>query len=389
MKKRKIQRWIKRVSCRVGALLSIFLILSTMVVPAFASNNASTQKWYVADEAQLVAESGQTVRYLKLTPYVNGAEFTYTSMCRHFSTSWRVASTASPQSEYVDFLVPWNYPDWFRSNLPLGAFTYVDFTLVSASSYAGGSPSSSFTPLSSAYFYIFDSSFALTSSVDYSMPGSSSLSSNSNISSPSGTIYGTSPFYCIYGPSGQGPLSATGYNCNVGTTYRFNISNTINLTTGPFQFVTRDNQSSIYFTEAYISNLTSNRLCVLVGLAPASSSARTYVKAQFKLSFWVDANKLPAGLQVGDEFPANNDAFDDLRDELLKQFPEASENIENGKDTINGWNDTETVGEDVASSSLSVINGLFQNLGQFLAVVSLMIFGAVVLRMLIRKAVDG
>ena len=383
MKKRKIQRWIKRVSCRVGALLSTFLVLATMVVPAFASNNASTQKWYVADEAQLVSESGQTVRYLKLTPYVDGAEFTYTSMCRHYSTSWQVASTGSPQSEYVDFLVPWNYPDWFRSNLPLGAFTYVDFTLVSASSYAGGSPSSSFTPLSSAYFYIFDSSFALTSSLDYAMPGSSSITSNYNTSSSSGTIYGSYPFYCIYGPSGQGPISATGYNCNVGTTYRFNISNTINLTTGPFQFVTRDNQSSIYFTEAYISNLTSNRLCVLVGLAPASSSARTYVKAQFKLSFWVDANKLPAGLQVGDEFPANNDAFDDLRDDLIKQFPELSENVENGKDTINGWNDTETVGQDVAESSLSVINGLFQNLGQFLAVVSLMIFGAVCLRMLI------
>ena len=93
-------------------------------------------------------------------------------------------------------------------------------------------------------------------------------------------------------------------------------------------------------------------------------------------------------MQVGDEFPADTDAFDQLRDDLIEQFPEASENIENGKSTLAGWNDTQTVGEDVASSSLGVLNGLFQNLGQFLFVVSLMFFGAVVLRMFIKKAVS-
>lgn len=107
------------------------------------------------------------------------------------------------------------------------------------------------------------------------------------------------------------------------------------------------------------------------------------------ISFWVDANKLPAGLRVGDEFPANTDAFDQMRDDLIDQFPEASENIQNGKDTLTGWNDTETVDTDVASSSISALNAMFQNLGGFLFIVSLMVFGAVVLRMLIRKAVDG
>ena len=94
-------------------------------------------------------------------------------------------------------------------------------------------------------------------------------------------------------------------------------------------------------------------------------------------------------MQVGDEFPANNDAFDNLRDELLKQFPEVGDNIENGKPTIQGWNDTETVDSDVAVTSISALNAMFQNLGGFLFIISLMVFGAVVLRMLIRKAVDG
>ena len=120
-----------------------------------------------------------------------------------------------------------------------------------------------------------------------------------------------------------------------------------------------------------------------------SAMAGSFISVRCTISYWVDANKLPAGLKVGDEFPADTDAFDQLRDDLIEQFPEASENIENGKATIQGWNDTETVDTDVASTSISVLNALFQNLGGFLFLVSLMVFGAVVLRMLIRKAVDG
>ena len=78
-----------------------------------------------------------------------------------------------------------------------------------------------------------------------------------------------------------------------------------------------------------------------------------------------------------------------MRETLIDQFPEASENIQNGKSTLTGWNDTETVDTDVASSAMSALNAMFQNLGQYLFIVSLMVFGAVVLRMFIKKAVDG
>ena len=125
-------------------------------------------------------------------------------------------------------------------------------------------------------------------------------------------------------------------------------------------------------------------------LPTSSASDSPYIlTVSVAISFWVDANKLPAGLQVGDEFPANTDAFDQMRDTLIEQFPEASEHIKNDKSTLTGWNDTETVDTDVAFSAMSALNAMFQNLGSFLFIVSLMVFGAVVLRMFIRKAVDG
>lgn len=387
MKKRNIQRWIKRVSCRVGALLSTCLILSTMVIPAFASNNASTQKWYVADEAQLVSESGSTVRYLKLTPYVDGAEYTYTALSRLTSLSLTLpqSNTSSPVSYSARFVLPLNYPDWWRSNLPIGAYTYVDFTLVSLASST--SLTGPYNSLSSGYVYFLDLSTSLNSSFSTQSPqimdwGSNGFDSPSIRSSSFSSSY---PFFAVTGfsgdPAGIGPFN---YSADVSASYRFNISNTGNLVLAPYAAFGSSPPSSL-FAVTNLSNLSSDNFCIAI----CGRDVNYYYKSQFKLSFWVDANKLPAGLQVGDEFPANSDAFDDMRDELIKQFPEISENVENGKDTINGWNDTETVDTDVANTSLSVINALFQNLGQFLAIVSLMIFGAVVLRMLVRKAVDG
>ena len=389
MKKRNIHRWIKRVSCRVGAFLSTCLLLATMVFPAFASNNASTQKWYVADETMLTGESGQTVRYLKLTPYVNGVEYTYTGTTGYaqfqipYKTSNDVASNATYRC-----LIPVNYPDWWRSNLPLGNFTYVDFSLVSLQS--GQFPSGPWTDISSGYLYFLDrsnatylsysSSYALRESDDHY---TSSVAGDFSFSSPD------SPFFFISAPSGYSNAGlvtggVSGLSVSVGRSYqKVLISAFQNLSVAPPVWV-YDYRVPM-FTFKTLSNLSSDNL--LIGVQGGTTS--TYYNFTFKLSFWVDANKLPADLQVGDEFPANTDAFDDMRDELLKQFPEAAENVENGKATINGWNDTETVDTDVANTSLSAINAIFQNLGQFLAIVSLMIFGAVVLRMLVRKAVDG
>lgn len=84
-----------------------------------------------------------------------------------------------------------------------------------------------------------------------------------------------------------------------------------------------------------------------------------------------------------------SDSPEDLQDAITNEFGVDSDKLKDSKDSLNSWNSASSVDTDLANTSLSTINALFQNLGQFLAIVSLMIFGAVVLRMLLKKAVDG
>lgn len=84
-----------------------------------------------------------------------------------------------------------------------------------------------------------------------------------------------------------------------------------------------------------------------------------------------------------------SDSPDDLQKSLTNEFGIDSGTLKNSKDNLNSWNSTSSVDSDVASGATGFLNGIFQNLGTFLFSVSLLCFGAVVLRMLIRKAVDG
>lgn len=84
-----------------------------------------------------------------------------------------------------------------------------------------------------------------------------------------------------------------------------------------------------------------------------------------------------------------SDSPEDLQKALTNEFGIDSGTLKNSKDNLNSWNSTSSVDSDVASGATGFLNGIFQNLGTFLFSVSLLCFGAVVLRMLIRKAVDG
>lgn len=84
-----------------------------------------------------------------------------------------------------------------------------------------------------------------------------------------------------------------------------------------------------------------------------------------------------------------SDSPEDLQKALTNEFGIDSGTLKNSKDNLNSWNSTSSVDSDVASGASGLLNGIFQNLGTFLFSVSLLCFGAVVLRMFIRKAVDG
>lgn len=121
-----------------------------------------------------------------------------------------------------------------------------------------------------------------------------------------------------------------------------------------------------------------------------SSSPIYYASAfntsgSFAFSLLVPASRLP-DVKLGDWL---SDSPEDLQDAITHQFGVDSGTLQGTEDNLNSWTSSSSVDSDVASGASGLLGGLFQNLGTFLFSVSLLCFGAVVLRMLIRKAVDG
>ena len=113
------------------------------------------------------------------------------------------------------------------------------------------------------------------------------------------------------------------------------------------------------------------------------------LKVSAEVSFWIDATKLPPGLQIGDKFPApESDPLGDLQKQFLEDY-DIQNNITETEsyldEAVNGFN---SVDSDVASGASGLLGGLFQNLDSFLFSVFLLCLGAVFLRIVLRKAVD-
>lgn len=369
---------------RFAALVAALVLCLALCMPCFASNNASSQKWVVVGERDMRNEMGTYSRYLHLTPYQGGEIYATTISSFVSSLNTNPSSSAPEPTNYMTWLVPLNFPDWWRAALPLGNRAYIQFDSPQIVRNSTGSSISSFT--------VFAFSRSQASYFDFSVDRTHSTSSNS--SDTSVVFRNDSPVFplssaIIDGSFGSSPF-AKGVSLEVGSSSLVYSLQDFYQLYPAFWSVSGSYSGFSYTSVAGLSNLSSDDLVLGVTLPTFPASESAYIlTVSVAISFWVDALKLPAGLQVGDEFPANTDAFDQMRDNLIEQFPEASENIKNGKDTLTGWNDTETVDTNVASSALSALNAMFQNLGSFLFIVSLMVFGAVVLRMFIRKAVDG
>ena len=119
--------------------------------------------------------------------------------------------------------------------------------------------------------------------------------------------------------------------------------------------------------------------------SPVYSASSFDTTGSFAFSLLVPASRLP-DVKLGDWV---SDSPEDLQDAITNQFGIDSGTLQNSKDNLNSWNNSSSVESDVAVGASGLLGGLFQNLGTFLFSVSLLCFGAVVLRMLIRKAVDG
>lgn len=116
-----------------------------------------------------------------------------------------------------------------------------------------------------------------------------------------------------------------------------------------------------------------------------TSASEFNTTGSFAFSLLVPASRLP-NVKLGDWF---SDSPEDLQDAITNEFGIDSGTLKDSKDNLNSWNSASSVDSDIASGALSLLAGIFQNLGTFLFSVSLLCFGAVVLRMFIKKAVDG
>lgn len=381
---KKLDKKRTRILSRFCALLSSLLMCMLLTVPAFASNNASTQKWYVADEADMTTESGKVGRYLKLTPYVGGEEYAAT-----FRTYWASSQTLYYDSAWDIWVEPINYPQVWRSSLPLGGLSYVEFSKLSVQLLLVNGQSVT----SSGPFVVC----AFLPSEAFTVTTSSSYSSAYSIT---GTLQAV-PYYYHYMDSSGVVTSAiaSGSTVYVGSTsliqlqsfdsFQFGLVSTYNVLTGT---------QSGYTGGFKLVNLESfwNASTDDLGFYILPSNVTTYsnvpkgtngaIVASMVVSYWIDANKLPAGLQVGDEFPANDDAFDALRDDLLEQFPESEEHINNDKADWEDLRDAETIPEDAANSFFELLGGVF-SIDMF-GTIALMVCGFTALLILTRKAMN-
>lgn len=119
--------------------------------------------------------------------------------------------------------------------------------------------------------------------------------------------------------------------------------------------------------------------------SPVYSAPAFDTTASFAFSLLVPVSLLP-DVKLGAWL---SDSPEDLQKVITDEFDIDSDTLKESKDYLNSWKNSSSVDSDVAAGASGLLNAVFQNLGTFLFSVSLLCFGAVVLRMLIRKAVDG
>lgn len=394
---KKLQRcFFKRFAALVAALVVCF----SLSMPAFASNNASTFEWVVIDKRDMYGENGTLTPYLHLSPYVNGAVYaaTFQTLFSSYKNTFYDGSRDSPYEDFVQvWACPVNYPDWWRADLPLGRTSYVE--LESPEIIPTGT-SSLFNSISSFHLVPQNKSYS------FDISTSEVIRKRSGSSSADTFISSASPFYVVrsFSPSRLDDLdnnygSGGDYLTISGPSISLSSSSPLVTLLWNSQYVMRLNQNQQHYSWTHLdtvpnASLSSLQWLILPDMNDWSdeqylSLDEKTLKFSVRLSFWIDANKLPAGLEVGDKFPApDSDPLGDLQKNLLEDF-EIEQRITDTSDIFApAINDFESVDSDVASGASGLLGGLFQNLGTFLFSVSLLCFGAVVLRMVLRKAVN-
>ena len=385
---------------RFAALLAALVSLFCFCLPCFASNNAATFEWVVTASKQMYGENGQLTDYLQLSPFVDGNFYAATFETRFLS--YNNSYYIGPHTDSSTYTIhpqvwgcPVNYPDWWRADLPLGRTSYVQFDKLT---FIPSGSSSLFSDLTSVCFLPQNKTYSFDITA-YNVVG------KQKYPDPDVHLSGRFPFYLIYTYSQAtnndvkdsfvgGDLLTLG-----SMSVPFNSSSPVTYSMSEDQCVLALNQNNLHYSYYWIDSMANASLSQIEWLV--MPDIRSFSDAQLlqlndkilkvsaEISFWIDANKLPAGLQVGDKFPApDSDPLGDMQKKLLEDY-EVEDRIHDTEFWFDSaLNDFQSVDSDVATGASGLLGGLFQNLGTFLFSVSLLCLGAVVLRMVIKKAVD-
>lgn len=390
---KKCRCFFKRFAALVAALILVF----SLSVPAFAASDTQADmpslddfyshhgSWFVWRKLNYV---GDDCLELLCSPIaVSGSSYTLPYSISYSSNAFDVSYLANDSGKAYDYACAFPFPLRGASGLwselpsfPIGS-GYSRQTAVVRVYSTSAQPSGTYGFLTSS----FSSSDRILSFGNTS--GSSSGSSTDTLDSFSFS----SPFYSYpFAFRESTSSSASGYVLQGGDSSFFvppnshaNLSH-INLNSNRYLLGTH---SFVPYPSGY--TIPSSDIGFVFVKQPSSSpvfSASSFdTTGSFAFSLLVPASLLP-DVKLGDWLSSSPE---DLQDTITNQFGIDSGTLQNSKDNLNSWNSTSSVDSDVASGASGLLGGLFQNLGTFLFSVSLLCFGAVVLRMFIRKAVDG
>lgn len=391
--KKKHRCFVKRFSALVAALILVF----SLSVPAFAASDTEADmpslddfyshhgSWFVW---RSITESGFLYYELLCSPIsVSGTSYSLPYSVSYSTNAFDVSYLANDSGLAYDYACAFPFPlrgasgYWYElPSFPIGLSSKTDTCLVRVYSTAD--------QLSGTYGFL-TSSFSRSDRI-LSFGNTAGSSSGSSTDTLDSFIF-SSPFYSYpFAIRETASSSASGYVLQGGYTgfivppSNYLRSRYIHLAGTRFL---RGTNSFVPYPSGY--TIPSSDIGFVFVKQPSSSpvySASAFdTTGSFAFSLLVPASRLP-NVKLGGWL---SDSPEDLQDAITNEFGVDSGTLKDSKDNLNSWNSASSVDSDVATGASGLLGGLFQNLGTFLFSVSLLCFGAVVLRMLIRKAVDG
>lgn len=387
----------KNVSRRIGASFAALLMICCMIAPALASHNWPASPSY----ADFVSHHGSWYVWQKFS---SNGEPGFELICHPMS---EYADTNTPFFRFVPYSTDSSTYSFTASDTTTTLLTAIPYIPFGASGYWSELPSfpvgsgNSSSQCAYVRVYPFTASGPLFSipdifsdtSIRCYLTSAFSSSGSSFSYSPTDTMLDDFPVFVpnsvfVAGSKIDTSTNHTSFRLKDGASNFWATP-----TNGKFVFLSSSHTSS-HTMRPFAQNATipSSELGFCFFIDPGSgyhadNSAFNISNLSFAASLWVPAAMLPSDVAVGDWI--THGTMDKLQDQLVNDFDVNSDTLKDSKADFDSWQNSNTIDTDVADTSLNIINALMQNVGQFVFIVSLLCFGSVVLRVLIRKAVEG